>query len=164
MTDGISPKQFHESEGVEEWRVIGDGACAYFRTGSFAAGARLVEAISHLPGVEDHKPDVDLRPDGVTVRLITYTHDYYGMSQRDVESRVSTPLERTRGGHDDLGSVGLLAEHRDVGARLAALHATAGDDPSRREGFARPQHVGELRVQAAAQVEAAAEVPGRKAG
>jgi 4a-hydroxytetrahydrobiopterin dehydratase len=85
MTDGISPKQFHESEGVEEWRVIGDGACAYFRTGSFAAGARLAEAISQLPGVEDHAPDVDLRHDGVTVRLITYTDDYYGVSQRDVE-------------------------------------------------------------------------------
>ena len=84
MTDGISPKQFHESEGVEDWRVIGDGACAYFRTGSFAASARLVQAISQLPGIEDHKPDVDLRHDGVTVRLITYTDDYYGMSQRDV--------------------------------------------------------------------------------
>jgi 4a-hydroxytetrahydrobiopterin dehydratase len=85
MTDRISPKQFHESEGVEDWRVIGDGACAYFRTGSFAASARLVQAISQLPGVEDHKPDVDLRHDGVTVRLITYTDDYYGVSQRDVE-------------------------------------------------------------------------------
>ena len=29
MTDGISPTQFHESGGVEDWRVIGDGACAY---------------------------------------------------------------------------------------------------------------------------------------
>jgi 4a-hydroxytetrahydrobiopterin dehydratase len=85
MTDPISPGQFHESEGVEDWRVIGDGACAYFPTGSFAAGARLVRAISELPGVEDHKPDVDLRSDGVTVRLITYTEDYYGMTRRDVE-------------------------------------------------------------------------------
>ena len=85
MTDGISPKQFHESEGVEGWRVIGDGACAYFRTGSFEASARFVQAISQLPGVEDHKPDIDLRHDGVTVRLITYTDDYYGMSRRDVE-------------------------------------------------------------------------------
>jgi pterin-4a-carbinolamine dehydratase len=85
MTDRISPKQFHESEGVEDWRVIGDGACAYFRTGSFAASVRLVQAINQLPGVEDHKPDVDLRHDGVTVRLITYTDNYYGMSQRDVE-------------------------------------------------------------------------------
>jgi|SRR6266850_2172151 len=71
--------------GVEDWRVIGDGACAYFRTGSFAASARLMQAISQLPGVEHRKPDVDLRHDGVTVRLITYTHDYYGMSQRDVQ-------------------------------------------------------------------------------
>ena len=85
MTDRMSPKQFHESEGVEEWRVIGDGACAYFRTESLAASARLVQAISQVPGVEDHKPDVDLRHDGLTGRLITYTGDYYGMSQRDVE-------------------------------------------------------------------------------
>src|SRR5262247_3259392 len=85
MLDRISPTQFHESEGVEDWRVIGDGACAYFRTGSFATSARLVQAISQLPGVEDHQPDIDVRRDGVTVRLITYIDDYYGMSQRDVE-------------------------------------------------------------------------------
>ena len=85
MTDRLSPQQFHESEGVEDWRVLGDGACAYFRTGSFAAGARLVQAIGALPGVDDHPPDVDVRHDGVTVRLITSTDDYYGMSRRDVE-------------------------------------------------------------------------------
>src|SRR6266849_1394478 len=85
MTDRISPKQFHESEGVEDWRVLGDGANAYFRTGSFAAGARLVQAISELPGVDDHHPDVDVRHDGVTVRLITLTDEYCGMSQRDVQ-------------------------------------------------------------------------------
>jgi 4a-hydroxytetrahydrobiopterin dehydratase len=47
--------------------------------------ARLVQAIGELPGVDNHPPDVDLRRDGVTVRLITSTDDYYGMSQRDVE-------------------------------------------------------------------------------
>jgi 4a-hydroxytetrahydrobiopterin dehydratase len=85
VTDRISPKQFHEAEGAEDWRVVGDGACAYFRTGSFASGARLVQAISVLPGVDDHHPDVDMRHDGVTVRLLTKTDDYYGMSRRDVE-------------------------------------------------------------------------------
>ena len=85
MTDRISPTRFHETAGLEDWRVVGDGACAYFRTGSFAAGARLVSAIGELPGVDDHPPDVDLRPDGVTVRLLTYADDYYGMSARDVE-------------------------------------------------------------------------------
>lgn len=33
---------------------MGDGACAYFGTGSFVAGARLVDAISELAGLEDH--------------------------------------------------------------------------------------------------------------
>jgi 4a-hydroxytetrahydrobiopterin dehydratase len=85
MTDNISAKEFHEAEGVEDWRVVADGACAYFRTGSFAENARLVDAISKLSGVEGHQPDVDVRPDGVTVRLLTKGADYYGMSKRDVE-------------------------------------------------------------------------------
>ena len=74
-----------EFEGVDDWRVLGDGANAYFRTGSFAAGARLVQAISELPGVDDHHPGIDVRHDGVTVRLITFTDDYGGMTRRDAE-------------------------------------------------------------------------------
>jgi 4a-hydroxytetrahydrobiopterin dehydratase len=85
MTDRITATQFHESEGVGNWRVVGDGACTHFPTASFAASAELVQAIAQLPAVEDHTPDVDVRHDGVTVRLITYTDDYYGMSRRDVE-------------------------------------------------------------------------------
>jgi 4a-hydroxytetrahydrobiopterin dehydratase len=85
MTDRLSPQQFSESAGVADWRVLGDGACASFQTGSFAAGARLVQAIGALPGVDDHPPDVDVRHDGVTVRLLTTTDNYYGMSQRDVD-------------------------------------------------------------------------------
>ena len=85
MTDHISAREFRESEGVEDWPVLSEGACTYFRTGSFAAGARLVQAISEFAGIDDHGPDIDLRPDGVTVRLITITDDYFGMSRRDVE-------------------------------------------------------------------------------
>jgi 4a-hydroxytetrahydrobiopterin dehydratase len=86
MDDGISPSQFHEAGGTEDWRVVGDGACALFRTDSFAAGARLVKAIGELPHIDDHAPSVDLRRDGVTVRLLTTDDDWYGMSQRDVEA------------------------------------------------------------------------------
>jgi 4a-hydroxytetrahydrobiopterin dehydratase len=35
---------------VEDWRVADGGACAYFRTGSFATGARLVQVVAELPG------------------------------------------------------------------------------------------------------------------
>ena len=85
MTGRITARQFHEAAGVGDWRVLGEGACAYFRTGSFEAGARLVQAIAELGGLDDHPPDVDLRHEGVTVRLITIADGYYGLSERDVE-------------------------------------------------------------------------------
>jgi 4a-hydroxytetrahydrobiopterin dehydratase len=85
MSDWITPRRFHEADGVEDWRVLGEGACAYFRTGSFAAGARLVQAIGDLDGLDEYHPDVDVRHDGVTVRLVTITDDEYGLSKRDVE-------------------------------------------------------------------------------
>ena len=71
MTDQITPRQFHGSAGVDDWRVLGEGACAHFPTASFAAGAALVAAIGEQTGPDDHRPDVDLRQGGVTVRLIT---------------------------------------------------------------------------------------------
>ncbi|MDP9330501.1 MAG: 4a-hydroxytetrahydrobiopterin dehydratase [Actinomycetota bacterium] len=84
MAERITPRQFHEADDVADWRVLGEGACAYFRTGSIATGAQFVQAISQLAGLENHQPHVDLRHEGVNVRLITITHDYYGLSERDV--------------------------------------------------------------------------------
>ncbi|MCS5713255.1 hypothetical protein NVV95_01675 [Herbiconiux sp. CPCC 205716] len=46
MTDAISPREFRRSAGTEDWRVVGDGARAVFRTGSFGRGAALVAAIA----------------------------------------------------------------------------------------------------------------------
>jgi hypothetical protein len=48
VIDKITPTQFRKSDGLGDWRVLGDGANAYFRTGSFAKGARLLQAISEL--------------------------------------------------------------------------------------------------------------------
>jgi 4a-hydroxytetrahydrobiopterin dehydratase len=84
MTDHLSPSRFHAAEDAADWRVVGDGACAFFRTDSFAAAARFVEGMAGLPGLETHQPDVDLRPDGVTVRLLTKSDDWYGMTTADV--------------------------------------------------------------------------------
>lgn len=85
VASGMTARAFHVSEGVEDWRVIGDGACAFYRTSTFAGAARLVQAISELPRAEAHRPDIDVRADGVTVRLLTYEDEYYGMSRADLE-------------------------------------------------------------------------------
>jgi 4a-hydroxytetrahydrobiopterin dehydratase len=85
MSNQVTVREFHASEGVEYWRVVGDGACTFFRTQSFAESVRLVQAINQLSGIENHPPDIDIRQDGVTVRVLTVTDDYFGMTQRDVE-------------------------------------------------------------------------------
>jgi 4a-hydroxytetrahydrobiopterin dehydratase len=79
----ITPRQFHEADGVEDWRVVFGGACAHFRTGSFATGIALVDAIGRLAATADHHPDIDLRDQSVTVRLAT--GDFGELSVRDVE-------------------------------------------------------------------------------
>ena len=83
MTGRIRPRQFHEAAGTGDWRVLFAGACAYFRTGSFAKGVALVDAIGALADAADHHPELDLRYPGVTVRLTT--HELGGLSERDIE-------------------------------------------------------------------------------
>jgi 4a-hydroxytetrahydrobiopterin dehydratase len=65
----ITPGEFESSDGVGDWRVLGRAASACFRTGSFLVGVQLVEAIGALAEAADRRPDVDLRPEAVTVRL-----------------------------------------------------------------------------------------------
>lgn len=84
----LSPEQFRASDGVEDWRLLGEGIYAFFAADSFAAGARLVQSIAELPEIDrERPPDIDLRPDGVTVRLTTITVGQYfaGYSPSDVD-------------------------------------------------------------------------------
>jgi len=105
-TEPITLRDFQKAEGVEDWRVLAEGACAFFRTESFVASAELVRAIGGLTGTGGHAPDVDVRSGGVTVRLITVTDDYYGVSQRDVElARQISALAREQGVSADPAAV-----------------------------------------------------------
>lgn len=83
MAERISSRQFHASDGVEDWRVVFDSVQTYFATGSFAKGVELVEVIGRLADAADHHPDVDLRYAGVSVSL--FTHEVGDISDRDVE-------------------------------------------------------------------------------
>jgi len=72
MVDAISPKTFHQSPGVSDWRVLPTGAATYFATGSFAKGIELAARIGELAEAANHHPDIDLRYPGVIVRLLTH--------------------------------------------------------------------------------------------
>jgi 4a-hydroxytetrahydrobiopterin dehydratase len=87
-------RALHDADGVEDWRVLFSGAHAYFRVRSFEHGARFVAAIAEVAEAVGHFPDVDLRPEGVTVR--TASGEYGALSQRDVElaRRISVEARR----------------------------------------------------------------------
>lgn len=61
-----------------------DGAFAFFRTGSFAASVRFVQAIGGLVG-EGDEPDIDIRGDGVTVLIRAFRTRGYGLVQGDLD-------------------------------------------------------------------------------
>jgi len=76
-------RAFHDAGGVDDWRVLFWGAYAHYRIDSFADGARLVAAIAEVADALGHFPDVDLRPQGVTVR--TFSREDGALSERDIE-------------------------------------------------------------------------------
>ena len=114
----ISASEFHEAEGVEDWRVLSGGACTQFRTGSFSKGVELIGVIGALAEAANHHPDVDLRYGAVTVRL--RTHEVDGLSERDVDlARRISAVARELGAQaapsavqDVQVSVGVLAPSR----------------------------------------------------
>lgn len=116
----VTARQFHHTTGVADWRMADGGACAHFRTGSFAAGAELVRAIGELPGIGDHAPDVDLRPGSVAVRLFTTAPAPDGLSVRDVEMarQISSVTRR-------LGLTADPAEVHNVVINIGAFHIAA---------------------------------------
>ena len=65
----MSPAQFHRATGVADWRVTALGPQAVFVAPSLIEGSRLVPVV--VAAAERHgvRPDVDLRPEAVVVRV-----------------------------------------------------------------------------------------------
>jgi 4a-hydroxytetrahydrobiopterin dehydratase len=85
MGDSITGKDFRAAEGVERWRIISDGATAFYPTASFQASVRLVDAIGGIDGIDQHPPKLDIRHDGVTVRFLTKRAEGYRLTTTDLE-------------------------------------------------------------------------------
>jgi 4a-hydroxytetrahydrobiopterin dehydratase len=93
MAKQISDAEFSAAEGVAEWRVLFWGAKTLYETADFATGARFVAAIAEEADAAGHAPLVDLRPDTVTVQVIT---PGVGLSDLDLDlaRRISTVAAR----------------------------------------------------------------------
>jgi len=90
MPQRMSAKAFHDSPGVQDWRVLFWGAHAFYRTASFAEAARFVTAIAEVAASVGHDPDVDMRPEGVTVRTFSRRDGALSPIDAELATRIST--------------------------------------------------------------------------
>ena len=127
--------------GLDGWTFLGTHLAARFRTGDFATGLALLDAVGAAAEEADHHPDLDLRYSHLDVRLTS--HDSGGVTARVVRmgSRISE-LAQERGVTADAGAVSRLDLALDTPDRArvlpfwsAALGLTGGghvpDDESR---------------------------------
>lgn len=82
MTE-LTPQQFQEAGGTEQWRALNAGADAWFSTTSHREGAAFVRRVGEAAEAAGHHPDVDVRASGVHVRL--FTHDAGSLTDKDVD-------------------------------------------------------------------------------
>ena len=98
--------EFLNAEGAQDWRVLSDGAMAFFRTNSLEDAASFVSAMSAIPGLAEHRYGIDIRPAGVTVRLVSLREDMLGLTTRDLDlARAISALAREQGLASDPASL-----------------------------------------------------------
>jgi 4a-hydroxytetrahydrobiopterin dehydratase len=68
--------------GLGDWRTLQSKLHARFRTGDFATGLKLVNAIGAVAEEANHHPDLDLRYTHLLVSL--FSHDVGAKTERDV--------------------------------------------------------------------------------
>jgi len=133
MSEAITPKQFLDSDGVADWRLISDGACAFFAVPSLSDAARFVAAIGELDGIEEHRPNIDIRFDGVTVCLLTKTAEHWGMSTRDLDlAREISAVARDQGlsaDPDAIQSLLIIPGALNIKAVMPFWRAVLGYEP-----------------------------------
>jgi 4a-hydroxytetrahydrobiopterin dehydratase len=85
VPDPTPRSRFLDAGGVDDWRLLGEGACAFFATRSLLTAAQFVQAVAALADDLGIAPDLDLRRDGVTVRLSQVTPETVDLAAAPVE-------------------------------------------------------------------------------
>jgi 4a-hydroxytetrahydrobiopterin dehydratase len=120
MAELITPKQFHDAAGVDDWRVLWSVAFAVFRTGDFAKGLKLVDEIGRVADAAGHHPDLNLRSGVLEVRLVTKEH----WSLTDLDLSLARQISAAQGARRQRRS----RPHPDLGVRPRRPRRRQGTD------------------------------------
>ena len=123
----LLPKDFRASPGVEDWRVLFWGAHVFYRTSSFDQAAEFVSAIAEAARTVGHDPDVDVRPEGVTVRTCSRRDGALSRADADLAAQVSAAAHRMRLESDPTALVVVgIAVAQDAGVDTRPFWAAFG--------------------------------------
>jgi 4a-hydroxytetrahydrobiopterin dehydratase len=126
----LTAAQFSAFPGVTDWRVVwGAGyAAACFLTGSFAAGLALAATIGELAAASGHDPDVDLRPESVTVRVRTAEVQGLTSQDADLAKQISSAAARLHAPADPVAvqQVQVAIDAMDIAKVRPFWHAVLG--------------------------------------
>ena len=82
MSDSTLGQAEIDAADLPDWRLFGPALHTRFRTGNFANGLRLLNAIGEAAEEANHHPDLDLRYPHLNIKLSS--HDAGGVTDRDV--------------------------------------------------------------------------------
>lgn len=116
----ISAAEFHRAPGVSDWRVTGTGPQAVFTATSLAHAADLLAPVVAAAERFGVRPDVDVRPEGVVVRVPYRDFDGIPAAAADFAAAVSAAAAELRLTPDPsrAQSIGIyVAQHSRADAR-----------------------------------------------
>jgi pterin-4a-carbinolamine dehydratase len=123
----ISAAAFHRASGVSDWRVTGTGPQAVFTATSLAHAASILTPIVTAAERFGITPDIDVRPEGVVVRVPDRTSDGIPAAATEFAAAVSRAAAELQLTPDPAlaQSIGIyVAQHSQADARpffMAAL-------------------------------------------
>jgi hypothetical protein len=130
-TERITPAVFHTRPGVQDWRITATGPQAAFRATSLQHAAGLLAPIVDAAARCGILPDVDIRPEGVVVRVPDRDFEGIPASAAEFAAAVSTAADELGLTPDPslIQSVGIyVAQHSQADARPFFRAALGYDD------------------------------------
>lgn len=128
MTEWISLTAFDASPGVGHWRILGMHVAAMFRTSSMSQAIEVAHAIDDLREAADPLIDIDLRAEGVTVRIIADEANGFSRRHADLAAQISSVASSlgTVADPDAVQEVQLTIDAMDIPAVRAFWRAVLG--------------------------------------
>jgi 4a-hydroxytetrahydrobiopterin dehydratase len=93
----ITPEEFGELDGLDDWRVVLDSIHATFSAPDYRAAAHLVTTIAEIAEEHVHHPDVELRYPG-RVHVVLTTHATGALTTLDVAVARAVSLAAAQAG------------------------------------------------------------------